>query len=74
MAVMAPAGMPANLVSFMSVGIVEALAQPDVRERLAGFGFVGGAGPAQQVAESAVIDRQRYAEVIKRKKSRWTDM
>lgn len=67
-ALMAPAGTPANVVNEMNTGIVQALAQPDVRERLAGFGFEGGTGPAQQVADWAATDRQRYAEVIKREK------
>ncbi|KAF1051231.1 MAG: hypothetical protein GAK34_01594 [Delftia tsuruhatensis] len=45
-----------------------ALSAPDVRDRLAGFGFFTSIGPARQVADLMQADRERYAQVLRRVK------
>ncbi len=67
-ALMAPRGTPASVVAEINKAVNEALAQPDVKERYATFGFVASPGPAQQVADLMSADRARYAEVLKRVK------
>lgn len=65
-AIMAPAGTPPAVVNELNTAINDALAQPDIKEKLASFGFFASPGPAQQVADLAKQDRARYAEVLKR--------
>lgn len=67
-ALMAPQGTSPAIASSINKAVNEVLAQPDVKERLAGFGFFASAGPAQQVADLMRSDRARYAEVLKRVK------
>ena len=67
-ALMAPQSTPPAVVSQINQAVNEALAQPDVKERLAAFGFFASPGPAQQVAELMRADRDRYADVLKRVK------
>ncbi len=63
-ALMAPRGTPPAITAEINKAVNEALAQPDVKERLATFGFVASPGPAQQVADLMRKDRERYAEVL----------
>lgn len=65
---MASRGTPARVADEINAAVNVALASPDVRERMAGFGFVPGNGPARQVTEWMQADRRRYAEVLKRVK------
>lgn len=67
-ALMAPQGTPAAVAKQINQAVNEALEQPDVKERLAGFGFVPSPGPVQQVVDLMQGDRARYAEVVKRVK------
>lgn len=67
-AVMAPRGTPSPVVADINKAINEALAQNDVKEKMATFGFAIGQGSAQQVADLMQLDRSRYAEVLKRVK------
>ena len=67
-ALMASRGTPARVADEINAAVNVALASPDVRERMAGFGFVPGNGPARQVTEWMQADRRRYAEVLKRVK------
>ena len=67
-ALMASRGTPEPVVNEINVAVNDALAQPDVRERMASFGFVPGSGPAQVVADLTQNDRRQYAEVLKRVK------
>ena len=67
-AFMAPAATPPAVVAEVNKAVNDALAMPDVKERLATFGFVVSPGPAQQVADLMRSDRARYAEVVKRVK------
>jgi tripartite-type tricarboxylate transporter receptor subunit TctC len=65
-ALMAPRGTPSAVVADINRAVNDALAQPDLLERLASFGFASGAGPVQQVTDLMRADRARYAEVVKR--------
>lgn len=65
-AVMAPKGTPAPIVAELNKAINDALVQPDVKEKLAGFGFVPSPGSVQQLVDLTQGDRARYAEVVKR--------
>lgn len=67
-ALMAPQNTPPAVVNQINQAVNEALAQPDVQARLAGFGFVTSPGGAQQVADLMRSDRARYAEVLQRVK------
>ena len=67
-AIMAPAGTPPAVVDELNKAINEALAKPDVKDKLAGFGFVASPLSAAQVGELMRSDRARYAEVLKRVK------
>jgi tripartite-type tricarboxylate transporter receptor subunit TctC len=67
-ALMAPAGTPPAVTSEINKAVNEALASPDVKEKLATFGFAGMPGPVQQVTDLMQGDRARYAEVLKRVK------
>ena len=64
-ALMAPKGTPAAVVADINKAVNEALAQDDIRERMASFDFAVSTGPAQQVADLMKADRARYAEVLK---------
>jgi tripartite-type tricarboxylate transporter receptor subunit TctC len=67
-AVMAPRGTPASVVSDLNKAINEALTQADVMTRMGSFGFTVSTGPAQQVTDLMNADRAHYAEVLKRVK------
>ena len=67
-ALMAPRGTPAATVGEINKAVNDAMAQPEVKERYAGFGFVASPGPAQQVSDLMQTDRARYAEVLERVK------
>jgi tripartite-type tricarboxylate transporter receptor subunit TctC len=67
-AIMAPAGTPAPVVAEINRGIIDALAQPDVREKLAGFSFTPQALSPQQLGALIRSDREKYAQVLKRVK------
>jgi len=67
-AIMAPAGTPQATVDDINKAINDALAKPDVKDKMAGFGFNASPLSAAQVAELMRSDRARYAEVLKRVK------
>lgn len=67
-ALMAPRGTPASVVTEINKAVNDALQQPDVKEKMAAFGFIPGALTPQQLAELARDDRARYADVVKRLK------
>ena len=64
-ALMAPKGTPAAVVADINKAVNEALAQDDIREKMASFDFAVSTGPAQQVADLMKADRARYAEVLR---------
>ncbi|HSV84834.1 MAG TPA: tripartite tricarboxylate transporter substrate binding protein [Ramlibacter sp.] len=67
-ALMGPRGMTPAVAADINKAVNVALEMPDVREKLAGFGFVPSPGPVQQMADAMHGDRARYAEVLKRVK------
>lgn len=67
-AVMAPAGTSKATVTEINAALNEALAQPDIREKMSGFGFSASFGPAQQVTDLMREDRANYIEVLKKVK------
>lgn len=64
-ALMAPRGTTLAVAADINRAVNDALAQPDLLEKLANFGFASGAGPVQQVTDLMRADRARYAEVVK---------
>jgi tripartite-type tricarboxylate transporter receptor subunit TctC len=67
-ALMAPRGTPANVVAEINRGVNDALSQPDVKEKMANFGFTISTGSPQQVTDLMNADLARYAEVLKKVK------
>lgn len=67
-ALMAPRSMAPAMAADINKAVNEALAQPDVKEKFATFGFIPAPGPVQQVTELMQGDRSRYGEVVARVK------
>jgi tripartite-type tricarboxylate transporter receptor subunit TctC len=65
-AVFAPKNTPQPVVERIHAGVAKALAQPAVRERMAGFGFEPWQARPAEVARARVADTQRYAQVVQR--------
>lgn len=65
-ALYAPKGTPAAVIERINAGVGTALAEPDVRERFAGFGFEGWTATGAALAKAAEADTRRYADVVKR--------
>jgi tripartite-type tricarboxylate transporter receptor subunit TctC len=60
----APAGTPREIVSRMNTEVVGALAQPDVKERLAGQGVTVAGGTPEQFADHIKAEFAKWAKVI----------
>jgi tripartite-type tricarboxylate transporter receptor subunit TctC len=67
-ALLAPRGTPEAVIARINEGVVKALAEPDVRERLAGFAFEPFSASPAEIAKQIDADSRRYGEVIKRAK------
>jgi tripartite-type tricarboxylate transporter receptor subunit TctC len=67
-ALLAPRGTPDPVIARINEGVAKALAEPDVRERLAGFAFEPFSLPPGEIAKQIDADSRRYGEVIKRAK------
>ncbi|WP_233202461.1 tripartite tricarboxylate transporter substrate binding protein [Limnohabitans sp. JirII-31] len=67
-ALMAPRGTPASVIAEINKGVNDALSQPDVKEKMANFGFTISTGSPQQVSDLMSVDLARYAEVLKKVK------
>jgi tripartite-type tricarboxylate transporter receptor subunit TctC len=65
-AMYAPRGTPKPVLDRIQAGVAKALAEPDIRERLAGFGFEPWIAPASDMTRAATADTSRYADVVKR--------
>ena len=65
-ALYAPKGTPAAAIDRINAGVAKALAEPDVKERFAGFGFEAWTAPGPALTKAAESDTRRYAEVVKR--------
>lgn len=67
-ALMAPAGTPAAVINEINRSVNDALAQPDIREKLANFSFSIAPMTPLQVSELMRSERAKYAEILKRVK------
>lgn len=65
-AIMAPAGTPPAVVHQINEAVNAALAEPDVREKLAAMSFTISPMTAGQVAELIRTERAKYTEILKR--------
>lgn len=65
-AMFAPKGTPKPVIERIQSGVNKALADADIRDRLAGFGFQPWVAPAADVSRALEADRLRYAEIVKR--------
>ncbi len=67
-AIMAPRGTPSSITARINEDIAKVLAEPDVRERLAGVGLEAYSLPQGELAKLMELDSRRYAEIAKRAK------
>lgn len=65
-ALYAPKATPKAVIDRINAGVGKALARPEVRERMAGFGFEPWAAAPPDLLRAAEADTRRYAEVVKR--------
>lgn len=65
-ALLAPAGTPPERVSAIGKAVREALDAPDVRARMATFGFVPAGSPGEAVTAWMRQDTSRYADMVRR--------
>jgi len=63
---LAPRGTPKALVDRIGQDIAKILAEPDVRERFAAFGYEAFPQSSAEMTATIEADRKRYGEVIKR--------
>ncbi|MBL8381430.1 MAG: tripartite tricarboxylate transporter substrate binding protein [Burkholderiales bacterium] len=63
-AVIAPRGVRADIVTRLNVEIGAALREPETRTRIESHGFTPGGGPADEVARLIVSDSRRYAAAV----------
>jgi tripartite-type tricarboxylate transporter receptor subunit TctC len=61
-----PKGLPKAVVERIQSGVAKALSEPDVKERLAGFGFEPWIAPLTDMTKAADADKLRYAAIVKR--------
>jgi tripartite-type tricarboxylate transporter receptor subunit TctC len=64
--VLAPASTPAAIVARLNKEVNDALAQPDVKERLLSLGVEAGAGSPAEFAKLIESDAKRYGDAIRR--------
>jgi tripartite-type tricarboxylate transporter receptor subunit TctC len=62
---LAPAGTPAGVIAKLQGEIATILRNPEVRERIAGFGFEPVGGTPEEFGEFIRIDIARWAKVVK---------
>lgn len=65
-ALMAPAGTPPEVLATLNRSVRTALEAPDVKAKLASFGFASASGSSEEVAQWMARDTKRYAELIHR--------
>jgi tripartite-type tricarboxylate transporter receptor subunit TctC len=65
-ALYAPKGVSKAAAERIHAATASALAEPDVRERLAGFGFEPWPATPAEMSRTADADTRRYAEIVKR--------
>jgi tripartite-type tricarboxylate transporter receptor subunit TctC len=64
-ALYAPRGTPKPVIERINSDIGKALSEPDMRERLAVFGFEPWIGGPAEITKAQEVDLRRYAEVVK---------
>jgi len=64
MGMVAPAGTPSDVIEILNQELQRILAQPKIRQNLAGQGFVIDASTTDEFNRLITEDRQRWAEVI----------
>jgi tripartite-type tricarboxylate transporter receptor subunit TctC len=60
-----PKGLPKETVDRIQTGVAKALSDPDVKERLAGFGFEPWIVPLADMTKASNADKLRYAAIVK---------
>src|SRR5882724_13306844 len=63
--IIVPAGTPKEIIAYLHREIVEAVKQPDVKERLGVLGFEPVAGTPEQFAQHAKSEFEKWAKVIR---------
>lgn len=64
----APVGTPKAEIQKMNADVSKVLEAPDVRERLATFGFVPFIGAPSELAKAIERDSRKFGEIVKRAK------
>ena len=59
-----PKGLPKPVVERIQSGVAKALAEPDVKERLAGFGFEPWLATPAEMNKVSEADKLRYANIV----------
>jgi tripartite-type tricarboxylate transporter receptor subunit TctC len=67
-ALFAPRGAPPAIVDKVNEDVRKVLADPEVREKFAGFGFEPYPSPPAEITANIASDSLRYGEVVKRAK------
>jgi len=62
---LAPAGVPAEIVRKINADVAKVLARPDVKQRLEVDGQIGGGQPSEEFAKFIREEIEKYAKVIK---------
>jgi tripartite-type tricarboxylate transporter receptor subunit TctC len=65
-ALFAPRGTPADIVAKLNADIARVLAEPDVKERLAGFAFEPLSLATAEITRQIQLDSKRYGDVIRK--------
>jgi tripartite-type tricarboxylate transporter receptor subunit TctC len=63
---LAPRGTPNRIIDRINADVAKALAEPDVRERLAGVGFEPFSSTPATMANAIAADSRKFAEIVKR--------
>jgi tripartite-type tricarboxylate transporter receptor subunit TctC len=64
----APKGTPADITARLNASIAKALADPEVKEKFAGFGFDTFTSKTQDIPKMIDADSKRFAAIVKRAK------
>ena len=65
-ALLAPSGTPPAIVAKINQDVAKVVAEPDVKERFAGFGFEPYATPPSAITAEIAADSKRYGDIVKR--------
>jgi len=66
LALVAPRGTPPEVIRQINAEVNQQLADPEVRQQLAQFGFEAAAGTPEQLSEVIRADAKKYAELVRR--------